>query len=232
MVNPNIATIQTSDRLADQVYFLPVTREFVEQVIIKEKPDGIMLSFGGQTALNCGIELHKKGILKQQSVTVLGTSVETIIMTEDRAKFAGHLQSINESIPASGAAINQTEALKIARKIGFPVMVRAAYALGGQASGVAQNQKELNKICAEAFMVSPQVLVEKYLHHFKEIEYEVVRDSEDNCLTICNMENMDPLGIHTGESIVVAPSQTLTNFEYHYLRRDGHKNCPEFKSGG
>ncbi|MEK7622364.1 MAG: carbamoyl-phosphate synthase (glutamine-hydrolyzing) large subunit [Patescibacteria group bacterium] len=232
LVNPNIATIQTSDRLADQVYFLPVTREFVEQVIIKEKPDGIMLSFGGQTALNCGIELHKKGILKQQSVTVLGTSVETIIMTEDRAKFAGHLQSINESIPASGAAINQTEALKIARKIGFPVMVRAAYALGGQASGVAQNQKELNKICAEAFMVSPQVLVEKYLHHFKEIEYEVVRDSEDNCLTICNMENMDPLGIHTGESIVVAPSQTLTNFEYHYLRQTAIKIVRSLKVVG
>lgn len=223
LVNPNIATIQTSKWLADEIYFVPVTPEFVTQVIKKERPDGILLSFGGQTALNCGVELYQKGILKKYRVKVLGTSAETIIMTEDRAKFAAHLRKINEPIPRSGAAKNLTEAKKIAAKIGYPVMVRAAFALGGLNSGAAKNERELVKIATEALMVSSQVLVEKFLYHYKEFEYEVIRDSNDNCLTICNMENMDPLGIHTGESIVVAPSQTLTNFEYHYLRQKAIK---------
>jgi len=218
LVNPNIATIQTSPLLADEIYFLPVTPYFVERVIAKEKPNGILLSFGGQTALNCGLELHHKGILKKYGVKVLGTPIGAIVLTEDRQKFADHLRKIGVAVPPSEAATTLPQAQKIARRIGFPVMVRAAYALGGQKSGVAYNQKNFDEIVEGALAVSPQVLVEKYLHHFKEVEYEVVRDKEGNCVTVCNMENMDPLGIHTGDSIVVAPSQTLTSDEYHGLR--------------
>lgn len=219
LINPNIATVQTSSELADEVYFLPVTVEFVEQVIKKEKPDGLVLSFGGQTALNCGMELYKAGILKKYNIKVLGTSVESIILTEDRAKFASHLHSIGVSTPASFAVATVGQGLKKAQEIGYPVMIRAGFSLGGQKSGVVHNEKEFKDLGSEALAFSPQILVEKYLHHFKEIEYEVVRDQYDNCVTVCNMENFDPLGVHTGESIVVAPSQTLTNYEYHELRR-------------
>ena len=218
LVNPNIATFQTSKTLADEVYFLPVDEYFVEKVIEKERPDGIMLSFGGQTALNCGLRLEEKGILKKYHVEVLGSPVSSIVLTEDREKFARHLESISIPIPPSGSATNLKEAKKIAQKIGFPLMVRAAFALGGQKSGVVGNIKELEEIVKGALAVSPQVLIEKYLHHFKEIEYEVVRDKFNNTVTVCNMENLDPLGIHTGDSIVVAPSQTLNNEEYHKLR--------------
>lgn len=219
LINPNIATVQTSREFADEVYFLPVTPEFVEEVIKKEKPDGLVLSFGGQTALNCGMELFKKGVLKKYKVAVLGTPIETIILTEDRAKFANHLHSIGVATPASFAVSSVTAGLQKAETIGYPVMVRAGFSLGGQKSGVVHNAKELSKLASEALAFSPQILVEKYLHHYKEIEYEVVRDQYDNCVTVCNMENFDPLGVHTGESIVVAPSQTLTNYEYHELRR-------------
>ncbi|MFA6106293.1 MAG: carbamoyl-phosphate synthase large subunit [Patescibacteria group bacterium] len=219
LVNPNIATIQTSPLLADEIYFLPVTPYFVEKIIAKEKPDGILLSFGGQTALNCGLELYDKGILKRYGVKVLGTPVSAIELTEDRQKFADHLRGMNVSVPPSEACGTLEQAKAIAEKISYPVMVRAAFTLGGQKSGVAYDEKQLIEIVSAALAVSPQVLVEKYLHHFKEIEYEVVRDSAGNCVTVCNMENMDPLGIHTGESIVVAPSQTLTNDEYHALRQ-------------
>jgi carbamoyl-phosphate synthase large subunit len=218
LVNPNIATIQTSKLLADTVYFLPVNSFFVEKIIAKEKPDGILLSFGGQTALNCGIEMYKKGVLKKHKVKILGTPISGIILTEDRSKFAKHLRKIGLPIPKSGAAKTEREALKIAQSIGFPVMIRSGFSLGGQGSGVAQNKKDLQGIVSGALSFAPQVLIEKYLHHYKEIEYEVVRDKYDNCVTICNMENMDPMGIHTGESIVVAPSQTLNNFEYQTLR--------------
>ena len=218
LINPNIATIQTSEQMADEVYFLPVTDYFVEEVIKKEKPDSIALSFGGQTALNCGVSLYKKGILEKYNVKVLGTPVEAIILTEDRELFANHLRKIGISTPQSHAVETLEDAKKTALEIGYPVMVRAAFALGGQSSGVVSTEEELTALVTEAFSFTHQVLVEKYLHHFKEIEYEVVRDSADNCITVCNMENMDPLGIHTGESIVVAPSQTLTNFEYHFLR--------------
>ena len=218
LVNPNIATFQTSQALADQVYFLPVNEYFVEKVIRKERPDGICLSFGGQTALNCGLRLEEKGILKKYKVRVLGTPVSSIVLTEDRKKFADHLKSINIPVPPSGSATSIKEAKRIAQKIGFPLMVRAAFALGGQKSGVAGNEKELEEIVGGALAVSPQVLIEKYLHHYKEIEYEVVRDQYNNTVTVCNMENVDPLGIHTGDSIVVAPSQTLNNEEYHRLR--------------
>ena len=218
LVNPNIATVQTSKFLADTVYFLPVDAFFVEKIIAKEKPDGILLSFGGQTALNCGIELHKKGILKKHGVKILGTPISRIILTEDRSKFAKHLQKIGLPIPPSNSATTIEGALKIAQTIGYPVMARAGFALGGQGSGVAYHKKELKEIVRHALSFAPQILIEKYLHHYKEIEYEVVRDKYDNCITVCNMENMDPLGIHTGESIVVAPSQTLNNFEYQTLR--------------
>src|SRR6266404_3035924 len=218
LVNPNIATIQTSKFLADEVYFLPVNDYFVEKVIKKERPDGILLSFGGQTALNCGLKLETRGVLKKYGVEVLGTPVKSIELTEDRQLFADHLKSIGIPIPPSGAATNYEKALKVAKKIGFPVMVRAAFTLGGQKSGVAHNQKELKDIVDGALGVSPQVLIEKYLRHFKEVEYEVVRDRLNNTVTVCNMENFDPLGIHTGDSIVIAPSQTLTNAEYHGLR--------------
>ncbi len=218
LINPNIATIQTSKELADKVYFLPVTFEFVERVIEKDKPDAIVLSFGGQTALNCGIELYKKGILKKYNVQVLGTPVSAIDLTEDREKFANHLHKINVATPLSYATTTVETGLKKAKEIGYPVMIRAGFSLGGQKSGVVYNEKEFISTAQAALSFSPQILVEKYLHHYKEIEYEVVRDIHDNCVTVCNMENFDPLGVHTGESIVVAPSQTLTNFEYHYLR--------------
>jgi carbamoyl-phosphate synthase large subunit len=218
LVNPNIATIQTSKLLADEVYFLPVTPFFVEKIIEKELPDSILLSFGGQTALNCGIELFHKGILEQYNVRILGTPISAIILTEDRQAFTQHLQSIDIPTPQNGSAETLEDALQIAREIGFPVMVRAGFALGGQGSGIAKNLEELEQIVTRALAFAPQVLIEQYLHHYKEVEYEVVRDVYDNCITVCNMENMDPLGIHTGESIVVAPSQTLTNYEYHTLR--------------
>ncbi len=219
LINPNIATIQTSEQLADRVYFLPVTPDFVERVIAKERPDAVLLSFGGQTALNCGTTLHENGTLKKYKVKVLGTPVAAIELTEDRAKFARHLKKLQIPTPQSRAAHTVAAAISIASEIGYPVMIRAAYALGGQKSGIAQDSRMLGKMASDAFSFSPQILVEKYLHHYKEVEYEVVRDASDNCVTVCNMENMDPLGIHTGESIVVAPSQTLTNFEYHHLRR-------------
>ena len=219
LVNPNIATIQTSKFMSDDVYFLPVNAFFVEKIIAKEKPQGILLSFGGQTGLNCGIELHKKGVLKKYNVEILGTPISAIILTEDRKKFADHLRSINIPTPKSSAARNVMEAEKIAsQRMKFPLMIRCGFALGGQGSGVANNMKTLREIAMRAFSFAPQILIEQYLHHYKEIEYEVVRDKFDNCITVCNMENMDPLGIHTGESIVVAPSQTLNNFEYHHLR--------------
>ncbi len=218
LVNPNIATFQTSKTLADEVYFLPVNHYFVEKVIAKEKPDGICLSFGGQTALNCGLKLEEKGILKKYKVEVLGTPVSSIELTEDRQLFAEHLKKIGIPVPPSGSATTLPEAQKIAKEIGFPLMVRAAFALGGQKSGVAYNDEDLSEIVKGALAISPQVLIEKYLHHFKEIEYEVVRDRAGNTITVCNMENLDPLGIHTGDSIVIAPSQTLSNDEYHGLR--------------
>lgn len=218
LINPNIATIQTSENLADKVYFLPVTVEFVEKVIEKENPDGIALSFGGQTALNCGMELHKKGILKKHGVTVLGTSITSVDISEDRKKFASHLKKIGVSTPESQATNSLDDGLKIAKRLGYPVMIRAGFALGGQKSGIAKTETEFREIASAALAFSSQILVEKYLHHYKEIEYEVVRDVNDNCVTVCNMENFDPLGIHTGESIVVAPSQTLNNYQYHMLR--------------
>lgn len=218
LVNPNIATIQTSKFLADRIYFLPVNDFFVKKVIKKEKPDAIALSFGGQTALNCGLILEKKGVLKKYKVKILGTPISAVLISEDRKKFANHLKKIGIKTPVSRAASNLNEAKKIAKDLGYPVMIRAGFALGGQGSGVCKNVIELEKVAEKAFSFGPQILVEKYLHHFKEVEYEVVRDKFDNCVTVCNMENMDPLGIHTGDSIVVAPSQTLNNFEYHTLR--------------
>ncbi len=218
LINPNIATNQTSKGLADKVYFLPVNPDFVEEVIEKEKPDGILLAFGGQTALNCGIELKKRGVLKKHNVEVLGTPVDTIETTEDRELFKKSLDSIGVDSPWSIACKTVAEGVKAAKTIGFPVIVRAAFALGGQGSGFAKDTEELGTILKNAFAYSPQVLVEEDLRGWKEVEYEVVRDAYDNCVTVCNMENFDPLGIHTGESIVVAPSQTLNNHEYHYLR--------------
>jgi len=218
LVNPNIATIQTSKALADAVYFLPITAFFVEKIIEKERPDGILLAFGGQTALNCGIELFRNGVLAKYNVEVLGTPISTIILTEDRQAFAEHLAKITIPTPQSRSAETLADALIIAKEIGFPVMVRAGFALGGQGSGIARHTEELEHIVNGSLAFSSQVLIEQYLHHFKEVEYEVVRDRYDNCVTVCNMENMDPLGIHTGESVVLAPSQTLTNAEYHELR--------------
>jgi len=218
LVNPNIATIQTSEGFADKMYFLPVNAHFVEKVIEKEKPQGILLAFGGQTALNCGVELHEKGVLKKHGVKVLGTQVEAIIKTEDREKFNNELAEIEVKVPKSFPVTNKDDALKAAKKIGYPVIVRAAYALGGRGSGIAKSKSELEKIAEPVFAYAPQILVEECLSGWKEVEYEVVRDNFDNCITVCNMENFDPLGIHTGESIVVAPSQTLTNHEYHKLR--------------
>ena len=218
LVNPNIATIQTSEALADRVYFLPVTPEFVAQVIERERPDGIALSFGGQTALNCGLALARRGVLEKFGVAVLGTPVKTIEDTEDRALFAARLAEIGVQVPRSAAAETLEQSLSLASEIGYPVMVRMAYALGGLGSGLCTNEAELRERVSKGLAHSPQVLVEEYLVGWKEIEYEVVRDRFDNCITVCNMENLDPMGIHTGESIVVAPSQTLTNREYHRLR--------------
>ena len=218
LINPNIATIQTSEGIADKIYFLPLTADIVERVIEKEKPDGILLSFGGQTALNCGVELHDRGILDKYHISVLGTSVQAIKDTEDRDLFVKKLDEINIKSPKSIAVTGIPEAVQAALSLGYPVMIRAAYALGGRGSGICNNEAELLPKVAEAFSAARQVLVEECLYGWKEIEYEVVRDSFDNCITICNMENMDALGIHTGESIVVAPSQTLTNREYHLLR--------------
>ncbi|MDY6206377.1 MAG: carbamoyl-phosphate synthase (glutamine-hydrolyzing) large subunit [Prevotella sp.] len=218
LINPNIATVQTSEGVADKIYFLPVQPYFVERVIEKEHPDGIMLAFGGQTALNCGVELHQSGVLEKYNIKVLGTPVESIIATEDRERFVECLNEIDIKTIKSEACENIEQARRAANSLGYPVILRAAYALGGLGSGFCDNEEELNRLAEKAFSFSPQVLVEKSLKGWKEIEYEVVRDRYDNCITVCNMENFDPLGIHTGESIVIAPSQTLTNKEYHKLR--------------
>ena len=218
LINPNIATVQTSEGIADNVYFLPVTPYFVERVIAKERPDGILLSFGGQTALNCGVELYKSGVLERYGIKVLGTPVQAIIDTEDREKFVQRLDEIGVKTIRSEAVCNNSQARRAATQLGYPVIIRAAYALGGLGSGFCNNEQELDELCEKAFSYSSQLLVEKSLKGWKEIEYEVVRDRYDNCITVCNMENFDPLGIHTGESIVVAPSQTLSNSEYHKLR--------------
>jgi len=218
LINPNIATIQTSEYLADRVYFLPVTPDFVEKVIAREKPDGILLSFGGQTALNCGVALDKAGVLSKHSVRVLGTSIAAIENTEDRELFNARLAEAGLKSPRGVAATTIEEGLRIAREIGYPVMARVAYALGGRGSGLSVDETDLREALKKAFAHAPQVLIEEYLEGWKEVEYEVVRDIDDNCITVCNMENFDPMGIHTGESIVIAPSQTLTNAEYHRLR--------------
>ena len=218
LINPNIATVQTSEGVADQIYFLPVTPYFVEKVIQKEKPEGIMLAFDGQTALNCGVALYKEGILEKYNVKVLGTPVQAIMDTEDRELFVQKLNEINVKTIKSEAVENAEDARRAAKELGYPVIVRAAYALGGLGSGFCDNEQQLDVLVEKAFSFSPQVLVEKSLRGWKEVEYEVVRDRFDNCITVCNMENFDPLGIHTGESIVIAPSQTLTNKEYHKLR--------------
>ena len=218
LINPNIATVQTSEGVADQIYFLPVTPYFVEKVIAKERPDGIMLAFGGQTALNCGVALYKEGVLAKYDVEVLGTPVQAIIDTEDRELFVERLNEINVKTIQSEAVENAEDARRAAAALGYPVIVRAAYALGGLGSGFCDNDEQLNLLVEKAFSFSPQVLVEKSLRGWKEVEYEVVRDRFDNCITVCNMENFDPLGIHTGESIVIAPSQTLSNTDYHKLR--------------
>lgn len=218
LVNPNIATVQTSEGIADEIYFLPVTPFFIEKVIEKERPQGILLAFGGQTALNCGVALHQSGVLEKYNVVVLGTPVEAIMNTEDRDLFARKLDEISVKTIQSHAVETTEDARRAAQELGYPVIIRAAYALGGLGSGFCDNEAELDELCSKAFAFSPQVLVEKSLKGWKEVEYEVVRDCYDNCITVCNMENFDPLGIHTGESIVVAPSQTLTNNEYHKLR--------------
>jgi carbamoyl-phosphate synthase large subunit len=218
LVNPNIATIQTSDHLPDEIYFLPVDPYFVTQVIKKEKPDGIMIAFGGQTALNCGLELHDRGVLRDFGVEILGTPIQAIRDTEDRELFSRRLTNLNVKVARSAAAVTLQQAVQVARQVGYPVMLRAAYALGGLGSGLCSNDQDVHERAARALAHSPQVLIEEYLTGWKEVEYEVVRDRFDNCVTVCNMENVDPMGIHTGESIVVAPSQTLTNTEYHMLR--------------
>ncbi len=218
LINPNIATVQTSEKLADEIYFLPVTPYFAERIIEKEKPDGILLAFGGQTALNCGVELFENGILEKHKVRVLGTPVAAIMETEDREAFTKKLLSIDVDTPKSFAVENIDDALGAADKIGFPIIIRAAFSLGGQGSGFCNDEDELKSLASKAFSYSKQILVEESLKGWKEVEYEVVRDKYDNCITVCNMENFDPLGIHTGESIVIAPSQTLTNSEYHKLR--------------
>ncbi len=219
LINPNIATVQTSDGFADKIYFLPVTPYFVEKVIAKERPDGILLAFGGQTALNCGVELYQSGILEKYNVEVLGTPVQAIMDTEDRELFVKKLDEINVKTIKSEAVESTSEAIEAAKRLGYPVIVRAAYALGGLGSGFCDDEQQLVQLVEKALSFSPQVLIEKSLKGWKEVEYEVVRDCYDNCITVCNMENFDPLGIHTGESIVVAPSQTLSNEDYHYLRK-------------
>ena len=219
LINPNIATVQTSEGFADKIYFLPVTPYFVEKVLAKERPDGILLAFGGQTALNCGVELYRSGILEKYDVEVLGTPVQAIMDTEDRELFVHKLDEIGIKTIKSEAVNNVGDAIRAAETLGYPVIVRAAYALGGLGSGFCDNEQELVALVEKALAFSPQVLVEKSLKGWKEVEYEVVRDRFDNCITVCNMENFDPLGIHTGESIVVAPSQTLSNEDYHWLRK-------------
>ncbi len=219
LINPNIATVQTSEGFADKIYFLPVTPYFVEKVIKKENPDGILLAFGGQTALNCGVELYRTGILERYNVEVLGTPVQAIMDTEDRELFVRKLDEIDVRTIKSEAVSSVADAIEAASTLGYPVIVRAAYALGGLGSGFCDNEQELVALVEKALAFSPQVLVEKSLKGWKEVEYEVVRDRFDNCITVCNMENFDPLGIHTGESIVVAPSQTLSNEDYHWLRK-------------
>jgi len=219
LINPNIATVQTSEDVADKIYFLPVTPYYVEKVIEKEKPDGILLAFGGQTALNCGVALYQEGILERNNVRVLGTPVQAIMDTEDRELFVDKLDEINVKTARSVAVTSEEDAHKAAGQLGYPIIIRAAYTLGGQGSGFCYNSGDLDKMANKAFSYSPQILVEESLKGWKEVEYEVVRDRFDNCITVCNMENFDPLGIHTGESIVVAPSQTLTNSEYHKLRK-------------
>ena len=218
LINPNIATVQTSEGVADKIYFLPVTPYFVEKVIDKERPDGVLLSFGGQTALNCGVALYKASVFEKYNTRVLGTPIQAIMDTEDRELFVQKLDEINVKTIKSEAVENIEDARRAAKELGYPVIIRAAYALGGLGSGFCDNEEELNVLAEKAFSFSPQVLVEKSLKGWKEVEYEVVRDRFDNCITVCNMENFDPLGIHTGESIVIAPSQTLTNSEYHKLR--------------
>jgi carbamoyl-phosphate synthase (ammonia) len=222
-MNPNIASVQTnmdakSPGKADHVFFLPVTPEFVEEVIKKEKPDGIVVSMGGQTALNCAVEMYQKGIFQKYGVQVLGTPIPVVIDTEDRQSFSDRLNEINEKIAESYTADTVEEAVSHAKKIGYPLMIRSAFALGGLGSGICNDEDHLRDMASKALSVSPQILVERSMKGWKEVEYEVVRDCYDNCVTVCNMENFDPLGIHTGESIVMAPSQTLSNEEYHMLR--------------
>jgi carbamoyl-phosphate synthase large subunit len=228
LINPNIATIQTSRGLADRIFLLPVDPWFVTRVIARGRPEGIMLSFGGQTALNCGLALHRRGVLRRYGVRILGSPISAIERTEDREKFARELRGIGLRVPRSGAARELDAALRTARTIGYPVMMRTAFTLGGRGSGIARGEAELRKLAAEAFATSPQVLIEEDLTGWKEVEYEVVRDRADNCITVCNMENVDPLGVHTGESIVVAPSQTLTDREYFYLRSVAFKVIRRF----
>src|SRR3989344_1740135 len=218
LINPNIATIQTSKDLAKKIYFLPVTPYFVQKVIEKEKPDGILLSFGGQTALNCGLILEREGVFKKNKVKVLGSPVNSIEITEDRELFAKELAKINVKVPKGGFARSLPEALVIAEQLGYPLLIRSGFSLGGLGSGVIENKEEFIRMVTLALKQAPQIAIEEYLKHWKEIEYEVVRDNMGNKITVCNMENLDPLGIHTGESIVVAPSQTLNNYQYHFLR--------------
>ncbi|MBE0668712.1 MAG: carbamoyl-phosphate synthase large subunit, partial [Bacteroidales bacterium] len=218
LINPNIATVQTSEKIADKIYFLPVTPKFVERVIVRERPDGVLLSFGGQTALNCGTTLFRNGVFEKYGVKVLGTPVKAIMETEDRELFVKKLDEIGVKTPRSIAVTNVEDAITASGKLGFPIIIRAAYTLGGQGSGFCSDTQELKSLAGIAFSYSGQILVEESLKGWKEVEYEVVRDRFDNCITVCNMENFDPLGIHTGESIVVAPSQTLSNSEYHKLR--------------
>jgi carbamoyl-phosphate synthase large subunit len=218
LINPNIATVQTSEGVADKIYFLPVTPFYVEKVIQKEKPQGILLAFGGQTALNCGVKLYEQGILEKYNLKVLGTPVQAIMDTEDRELFVKKLDEIDVKTIKSHAVENIEDAVASAAELGYPVIIRAAYALGGLGSGFCDNEEELRKLAEKSFSYSPQVLVEKSLKGWKEIEFEVMRDRFDNCIAVCNMENFDPLGIHTGESIVVAPCQTLTNQEVVKLR--------------
>ena len=232
LVNPNVATIQTSEGLADEIYFLPVTAYFVEKVIKKEKPDGILLSFGGQTALNCGIELYKNGVLKKNNVEVLGTPVEAILATEDRKLFAQRLDRIHKPTAKGTTVSSVKEGLAYGKKLGLPVMIRAGFALGGTGSGVARTTTQLHDLLTKAFASTHQVIIEESLYGWKEIEYEVVRDQNDNCITVCNMENFDPVGIHTGESIVVAPSQTLNDQEYYSLRQTSIDVIRELKIVG
>ena len=219
LVNPNIATIQTSKHLADQVYFLPVNASFVRDVIEKERPDGILLGFGGQTSLNCGLALDDDGTLSEFGVEVLGTSIQTIRETEDRSLFVEKLSEIDVCTPRSEAVTSVDDAIRVAQSLNYPVMLRIAYALGGLGSGICMSDDDLRERATKAFRHTNQVLIEESLAGWKEVEYEVVRDCHDNCVTVCNMENVDPMGIHTGESIVVAPSQTLSNRDYHWLRK-------------